>query len=365
MSSRSAARWRRSHPSFAAAVDPGDVELFLCDLELAGLVAEPLARLERARLLAGARRSSRARRLDPARDRSQRLLTGAWELVDEIEPAPRCLARRVGAGFLLRAPDGELSLVAGDAAAVWDSLSRRPRTFVELLDLLGDAPRARPRASRVEAGVARPRLARPGPDSRPRASRSSAPPAALVDVGRLGTGRCRAAACARSAAWSRPGAAAPCRRRRDWARRRVAPGRRAARPSTSRSCASTESRTWRRGSSPTRSGASRACAASTPDLVILAGGGRHGGSELREAESVIDRYRCAASRVERSGWRSTPPPPGRTCSGASRCSRRARSRPGASRSSAIARAPRSSAWRASSPGTGSRSSATPRSAWCR
>ena len=28
-----------------------------------------------------------------------------------------------------------------------------------------------------------------------------------------------------------------------------------------------------------------------PDLVILAGGGRHGGSELREAESVIDRYR--------------------------------------------------------------------------
>ena len=28
------------------------------------------------------------------------------------------------------------------------------------------------------------------------------------------------------------------------------------------------------------------------DLVILAGGGRHGGSELREAESVIDRYRA-------------------------------------------------------------------------
>jgi hypothetical protein len=29
-----------------------------------------------------------------------------------------------------------------------------------------------------------------------------------------------------------------------------------------------------------------------PDLVILSGGGRHGSSELREAESVIDRYRA-------------------------------------------------------------------------
>jgi len=29
-----------------------------------------------------------------------------------------------------------------------------------------------------------------------------------------------------------------------------------------------------------------------PDIVILAGGGRHGLSELREAESVIDRYRA-------------------------------------------------------------------------
>ncbi len=277
-----------ARPTNSVAVDPGDVELFLCDLELAGLVqsSSPGSSGDASSPERDDRRGpSAAPRVRP----HQRLLTGAWELVDEIAPAPRCLARRVGAGFLLRAPDGELSLVAGDAAPVWDSLSSRPSTYVELLDLLCDLrgldreAAASMLASLVLGwhdhgligGLERvDRLHRRlgSPES---ADSGSVPSSGLRPLGRLEpTGRSAALPSPtrlgsppvlQDVAGSPEHVAIVCQ----YGIQDLAPG---VEPYTQR-CIARLRRL-------------------DPDLIVLAGGGRHGRSELREAESVIDRYRA-------------------------------------------------------------------------
>jgi hypothetical protein len=118
--------------SIAAA--PTEIEAFLTDLELAGRVI----RVERPpgppRFGGNAPPAHPARRASGPR---RRRIANTWELVDEIEPTSRMWSRGVGTGFVLCASD-DLSILTAEAALVWDLLSGAPTTFVELLDALCD-----------------------------------------------------------------------------------------------------------------------------------------------------------------------------------------------------------------------------------
>lgn len=68
----------------------------------------------------------------------RRRVTDMAELVREIETTSTTLVRAVGDGFLVRFADGSLSIQTAEAAVVWDALRRAPCSFIEILDALCD-----------------------------------------------------------------------------------------------------------------------------------------------------------------------------------------------------------------------------------
>jgi hypothetical protein len=269
-----------------AAPDAVSVALFLCDMELAGLLRGAGAPSAGSRDAGSVRGRSHAEIVGVARPR-RHVLTGAWEVVDEIERSPGTIARRVGDGWLLRDPGGELWALGAEPAAIWTALSRAPHTFVELLDLLcerglaDDVARARlasillswhdrgairglERVDRLHhrLGEAFGEVAGARSLGRLEATARIGPPPPPPRLGSAPTLRDPARA---------PGhVAIVCQ----YGIQDLAPG---VEPYTQRCIA--RLRDFARAGAPV-------------DLVILAGGGRHGRSELREAESVIDRYRA-------------------------------------------------------------------------
>lgn len=63
-----------------------------------------------------------------------RRVRSTWELVEEVGAADNSLAVRVGEGFVVRSPDGTLSLLTAEAAGVWRELAESGATYVQLLD---------------------------------------------------------------------------------------------------------------------------------------------------------------------------------------------------------------------------------------
>jgi hypothetical protein len=220
----------------------------------------------------------------------QRRIEDPWVITLQIEAAPGVLARQVGSGFLLLTPDGAVTVLGAEAALLWDLLSTASRTYAELLDAVCE------RCGGSYADVEQVVLPLLGSWTlsgavrgleRVDAVRSAAPPSAAPAGSRertIGGARCLG---------------------------RLDLMRLAASPSTPPSLGGSPTlhdvtprvehvaivcQYGIQGLAPGVELYTRRCIARLrrlrPDLVILAGGGRHGGSELREAESVIDRYRA-------------------------------------------------------------------------
>jgi hypothetical protein len=119
----------------AVILDPTDIEAFLIDLEHTGLIV----RVKRSPSLSHAgRRSTTVHSARDAPGPRRRRIANTWELVDEIEPTSSVRIRAVGTGFVLCTSDDTLSVLAAEAALVWDLLRGAPATFVEILDALCD-----------------------------------------------------------------------------------------------------------------------------------------------------------------------------------------------------------------------------------
>jgi hypothetical protein len=206
----------------------------------------------------------------------QRRVADTWELAFEVEATPAALAQRVGAGFLLRTPDGVLTMLSAEKALVWELVSTAPRTYVELLDAVcergGGSYQAAERIvlpllvswsasgavrglEQIEAVRDAATVADPGSLGRLDRMRLAVSPAAPPRIGGTPT--------LRGAPPTVEHVAIVCQ----YGIQGLAPG---VEPYTQRCI--------------------ERLRALEPDLVILSGGGRHGGSHLREAESVIERY---------------------------------------------------------------------------
>lgn len=223
-----------------------------------------------------------------------RRVTDLGDVISPIEIARDGFVRRVGSGVLWCAPDGRVCVFADDAAAIWDRLAVGAATFAMLCDLIGDrftlddddvaaqrtatALEELSRAGAIEGlhQLARFRVSSPAP----RRAASSTPP--MVGV----------LAAMQPAA--RPSGGFPG----------VSP---VLTSSVSAHAASHVAVVCQYGIAGLAPGVDdyvqrciRRLDELNPDLVILSGGGRHGRSTAREAESVVDRY--SAQLPGRAMW---------------------------------------------------------------
>jgi hypothetical protein len=244
------------------------IERFLHDLVAAGLL-----RAEGASI-AGERSAA-----VPPRPQFRRI-DGAWQLVERIAPAARAFTRRVGDGILLTLPDGAVELLAGEAALLWDRLAVRPRTYVELLDALSEGfALSYDETEHVAAPLLAAWTARGALRGLERVERFPASwhvGDVARDLGRLDP-MCPGVSPSDPPAARPLGSAATLRE-----------------PAPAVEHVAIVCQYGIRGLAPGVEPYSQRCIARlrrlAPDLVILSGGGRHGASALREAESVIGRY---------------------------------------------------------------------------
>jgi hypothetical protein len=277
-----------SIPRHAAPVSPPEtVAAFLSELTASGLlegdggsVMTGSVRVPRSRL---ARQPLRPQCL-PLADMS--------ELVEPVSAVSDLLVKRVGDGFLLCAPDGSLSLLTGERAILWNLLASGRRPFVELVDGLCDRSKlAYEDAEHLTDSLLRSLSARQ----------------AVVGLEKLARFR-RQARSEREPAPARLerdarelGNLERIEQRRVWQRPQL--GRA---PVVSDGPPSPEhvAIVCQYGISGFAAGVEpyvQRCITRLrqiePDLIVLSGGGRHGLTTEREAESAVERYRAQLPQI--------------------------------------------------------------------
>ena len=207
------------------------------------------------------------------------------EVIAPIELARGGFVRHVGAGVLWCAPDGRVSMFTDDAAALWDRLALGSAAFATLCDLIGDRFGVDDGEAERRAAAALEDLRRAGAiDGLESLSRfrSPATPAQL-------------AAVAASPVFGVLGTMQPSEKPRGIFTG-VSPVLTGSAAAHSPAHVAIVCQYGIAGLAPGVDGYVQSCVRRleqlNPDLVILTGGGRHGLSTAREAESVIDRYRA-------------------------------------------------------------------------
>ena len=207
------------------------------------------------------------------------------DVISPIELSRDGFVRHVGGGVLWCAPDGRLSMFTNEASAIWDRLALGAASFAALCDLVGDRFAVDDDAAERRTSTALAHMARAGAIgglqqlARFRSIASPTPtegPSTPAMLGRL-TPMERSAAPRGEFPGMSPALAGDAFRRPvahvavvcQYGIAGLAPGV----DDYVQSCI-------------------RRLELLDPDLVILSGGGRHGLSIIREAESVVDRYRA-------------------------------------------------------------------------
>jgi len=214
------------------------------------------------------------------------------ELVEPIEPGPGILVKRLGGGFLLLAPDGTLSLLSGEAAAVWDLVRSGSRTFVELIDGLcdrydmtyEDAERAA--VALLDSLHAQHAVLGLDKLARFRGKRSSS-----------GEPR-RPVACDHPRTLGR---LQPMEQRREWQRPHLGLAPTVWDRNVSADHVAVVCQYGISGLATGVESYVQRCITRLrqldPDLIVLSGGGRHGLTTEREAESAVERYRAQLPQI--------------------------------------------------------------------
>lgn len=207
------------------------------------------------------------------------------EVISPIELTRGGFVRHVGAGVLWCAPDGRLSMLTGETAAIWDRLALGGASFAVLCDLVGDRFAIDDQSAEQRTSAALDEMARAG---------------AIEGLEQLARFRSTAKATGRADGSRSPGLGvlAPMQRRALPAGEfpGVSPALTGAASPRSIEHVAVVCQYGIAGLAPGVDAYVRSCIRRLetldPDLVILSGGGRHGLSAVREAESVIDRYRA-------------------------------------------------------------------------
>lgn len=257
----------------------------------------PAYRLNRAATdlwLAQVRAAPQAGGAPPGRVPRIRRIDDMADLAVRIAPAAGPISRPVGEGFAVCGIEGAFAVLHGPAARIWARLAQAPATVVEMLDVLCD-----------EAGL-----------GEPESEAALARILRALDEARLLRG---AAPIRRSSPAEPPGRGTggvhPSREDGIRVRTALAPMQSGtpppARPSLGAGPVIREAAAGIghvaivcqygiRGLAPGVDAYARRCiaavAALDPDLVVVSGGGRHGLADVREAESVIERYRLQLPR---------------------------------------------------------------------
>jgi hypothetical protein len=263
---------------------PETVAAFISELTASGLLES-----DGGSVMTGSVRVPRSRLArQPLRPRCLPLADMA-ELVEPVSAVSDLLVKQVGDGFLLCAPDGSLSLLTGERAILWDLLASGRRPFVELVDGLCDrAKLAYEDAEHLTHSLLRSLSARQ----------------AVVGLDKLARFRRQD---------RNESAPAPARRERELGNlepmepRRVWP-----RPQLGRAPVVSDGPPFpahvaivcQYGISGFAAGVEpyvQRCITRLrrlePDLIILSGGGRHGLTTEREAESAVERYRAQLPQI--------------------------------------------------------------------
>lgn len=270
-----------------AAASPGreGVAAFLAALHLAGLVEEsPVHPAIDWGTAATTRTPGQGRGPAP----QLRRIIDIAEVVTEIRPDSGVSVRRMGDAVLVRSPDSSLSLLSGPAAAIWNRLTQGPCAFVDLLDVLC----TQFELSDAEADdVLMPLLrALEG-------QRSIRGVAQLAKFSVDGPPSARQAVETPSVRGMRPLGRMEFMEERDGPRQRPKFGigpiiRDGAHPPQHVAIVCQYGIV---GLAPGIESYVQRCIRRlnklNPDLIVLSGGGRHGLADVREAESIVERYR--------------------------------------------------------------------------
>jgi hypothetical protein len=200
------------------------------------------------------------------------------DVITPIELARDGFVRHVGVGVLWCAPDGRVSMFTNEAAAVWDRLALGSAPFTTLCDLIGDRFNVEDEAAERRTAAALEQLGRAG---------------AIAGLEQLA--RFRAGAIAATGLLGVLSPMQPSETPRG-SFAGVSPVLAALPFAHSPAHVAVVCQYGIAGLAPGVDDYVQSCVRRleqlNPDLVILSGGGRHGLSAVREAESVIDRYRA-------------------------------------------------------------------------